>query len=169
MTNISLSQALEQIMDRTAESSGVPRTEMDNSLVFAAARLEDTCSKLATEIDRLEELNKALEKDATAKITQLMKNEQILLQNFQHCCWRLEIESTKTAYLGKLAQLHKDRELEVYNEEWATSCAYAAQQLGMALQKDDATLEYLKEVIKVAGTILVGGVPAPDPIKREIA
>ena len=157
---ISLSQALQQVMDRTSAETGVPVTDMDHQLVIAAARLEDT-------VERLEGLNKTLEKDATDKITQLMKNEQLLMNNFTHACWRLEIESTKTAYLGKLAQLHKTKEMEIDNEEWGVSCAAAAQQLGLALQEANPTVDYLKEVIKIAGIILVGGVPEPDKIKLE--
>ena len=163
-----LLEAIEAIMDRTSEATGVPRADMDNSLVFAAAQQEDHIRAQAERIAEVEKNNKDLEADAVAKITQMMKNQEILMADCQKLAALLDIERTKVAYLGKLCELHRKKEDKIDGEEWAVSCATAANLLGRMVIDETVTVDTLKEAIKVAGTVLVGGIPeATDALEKK--
>lgn len=163
-----LLEAIETIMDRTSAATGVPRADMDNSLVFAAAEQEDYIRAQTKRITEVEEQNKSLEKDALEKITQLMKNQEILTSDCQKMASLLDMERTKVQYLGKLAELHRRKDATIDNEEWGVACAAAANLLGRVVIDETVSVETLKEAIKVVGTVLVGGIPeSTDALKVE--
>lgn len=164
-----LLEIIEKIMDDTSAVTGVPRADMDNSLVFAAAAQEDHIKAQEAQIATLEGQNKSLEKDAMDKITQLFKNVEILTADCHRMANLLDIERTKVAYLGKLVQLHQKKDIPPDNEEWGISCAAAATILSRVMSDDGATVETLKNAIKCAGTVLVGGIPeATDAFEKKL-
>lgn len=156
---MTLSEMIDKILEDTSASTGVPRTDMDHSLLFAACHVEDCVTALEKKVKELEGQNSSLEKDARDKITTLMKNQEILTHDCQKMAGLLDIERTKVAYLGKLAEVHRRKIPDLDNEEWGIACASAAALLSKVYVDEKTTVANLKEVIKTAGTILGGGVP----------
>ena len=163
---MTLTELIEKMLDDAAAANGMSRTDMDNTLVYEAAKLEDHATALAKKVAELEGQNASLLKDATEKITQSMKNCEILQRDCEKLASSLNIETTKVAYLGKLVQLHRSKDVEIDNEEWATSCTAAANLLAPLVTNEDATVEELRAGIKLAGTILVGGVPESSDLMK---
>ena len=164
---MTLTQLIEKMLDDAAAANNMSRTDMDNTLVFEAAKLEDHCVALSKKIEELEGQNASLHKDATEKLTQAMKNQEILQRDCEKLACSLAIETTKVAYLGKLVQIHRSKDAEIDGEEWATSCSVAANLLAPLMANETATIDELREGIKLAGTILVGGVPEASKILKD--